>query len=126
MSAFVTRLALVLLVACGGATPAPQPQPDPQPQPQPADPVLSDDGHHVRVDRVYEGQCMPAGTRGGCHTITLKADGTYENFLFDAMIRGTYEIQDHVVTLSGQGTDTPEQLTLSDDFGMLGDLPYKP
>ena len=124
MSTFIPRLALVFLVACGGASPTPTPQPDPQPQPQPTDPVLSDDGHHFRTQRVYEGDCMPQGSRGGCHTITLRPDGTFDNFLFDAMISGTYQIDDRVVTLT-QGGGT-EQLTLSDDYGKLGELPLKP
>lgn len=115
------------LAACGGGTTS-SPAPD-NTTSEPGEPdvesPLTADGRHFAADRVYEGQCAPPGSRGGCHTITLHADGTVDNMLFDAMISGTYEITDHtlVITTSDGGV---EELELSDDYAKLGDLDLKP
>ncbi|MEO8703038.1 MAG: hypothetical protein ABI867_23535 [Kofleriaceae bacterium] len=105
-------------------TPAPTPTPDPTPAPT-SD--LTPDGKHFAAERVYEGDCAPKGSRGGCHTITLRADGTAKNFLFDAAINGTYEIVGGNVLLRGSDSSMPvETLPLSADHATLGSLALKP
>jgi hypothetical protein len=86
---------------------------------------LSADGTKVAVERVYEGDCAPAGSRGGCHTITLRPDGTHRNFLFDAAIEGTYTIANGTVKLTGSDPSMTEELPLSADGTMLGTLALK-
>ena len=113
-------LALVFTAACG-SSPAPTPTTTPLPPPatEPAH-----DPHHVDAERTYEGDCMPAGSRGGCHTITLRPDGTFRNFLFDAAMTGTYSIDGTTVTL--KGPSEPIVMTLSDDGKKLDTLALKP
>jgi hypothetical protein len=113
---------LVLVAACGGPAKQ-QPVPMGIPDDHPTGAVTADG--KVNEERVYEGECAPPGSRGGCHTITLRPDGTYENFLFDAAIHGTYEIHDLTVTLHATDAGT-EELVFSPDFGKLGDLVLKP
>ena len=67
---------------------------------------------------------MPAGTRGGCHTVTLRPDGTYRNFLFDAGMDGTYSIDSSVVSLKGPDRE-PITMTLSADGTKLDSLALK-
>lgn len=93
-------------------------------QSEPATPEIR--GGHFTVEHVYEGECMPAGTRGGCHRVTLRVDGTFQNFLFDAAVQGTYNIDGRTVTLIGNGMANTEQLELSADGKLLGKLPLKP
>jgi hypothetical protein len=116
---------LVLLVACGpkATTPStPVGNSSAPSSPAPASP-LTPDGKHFATERVYEGRCAPAGSRGGCLTFTLRPDGTYQNILYDAAIDGTYTIADHTATLVGpSGT---QQMTLSPDYDKLDDLPLK-
>lgn len=69
---------------------------------------------------------MPAGTRGGCHTITFYPDGTYRNFLFDAAVTGTYAIAGSAVTLTASDPAMTQTLTLSADGAMLDTLALKP
>jgi hypothetical protein len=116
----IVALSIALaLAACG-------PKSKPEPTTPPETSVLSDDGTHVRAERVYEGECMPEGSRGGCHTVTLRPDGTFDNFLFDAMINGTYEIHDHTLVLTLTDGTGMEEMTFSDDYSQLGELPLKP
>ena len=68
---------------------------------------------------------MPAGSRGGCHTVTLRPDGTYTNFLFDAAMNGTYTVEGTVVSLAGPDRE-PIKMTLSEDGAKLDALPLKP
>ena len=110
----------VLLAACGSSPP----KAAPPPPPPAGDGLLGPDGHHVANERVYEGDCMPAGTRGGCHTVTLRPDGTYRNFLFDAGMDGTYSIDGAVVSL--KGPDQPITMRLSADGTKLDSLALKP
>jgi hypothetical protein len=118
-------LALLTAAACGGSSPGPSTTPTP-PAPAPAaEALLGPDGKHVAKERVYEGDCMPAGTRGGCHTVTLRPDGTYRNFLFDAAMEGEYTIEGNVVSLSRPEPE-PIKMTLSADGTMLDALPLKP
>lgn len=90
-------------------------------------PGLSADGRFVATERLYKGDCAPAGTRGGCHTITLLPDGSYRNFLYDAVVTGSYEIKDGVVTLKAVADGVVDQtLPLSADLTMLGEFVYQP
>ncbi len=125
MRSFLFAFALSLAACGGGTASSPAPDNTSEPGEPEADSPLTADGRHFAADRVYEGQCAPPGSRGGCHTITLHADGSVDNMLFDAMISGTYEITDHtlVLTTSDGGV---EELTLSDDYSQLGDLDLKP
>ncbi len=116
----LNRWMFVLLAACGSSPP----KAAPPPPPSAGDGLLGPDGHHVATERVYEGDCMPAGTRGGCHTVTLRPDGTYRNFLFDAGMDGTYSIDGAVVSL--KGPDQPITMTLSADGTKLDSLALKP
>jgi hypothetical protein len=112
--------ALIASAACGSSPP-----PATTPPPPTGDVLLGPDGHHVARERVYEGDCMPAGTRGGCHTVTLRPDGTYRNFLFDAAMDGTYSIDGAIVSLKGPDPD-PITMTLSADGTKLDSLALKP
>ncbi len=115
------RLAILAVAACGSPTSAPPTTPPPPP----ADVLLGPDGHHVARERVYEGDCMPQGTRGGCHTVTLRPDGSYRNFLFDAAMDGTYTIDGATVSLKGPDPE-PITMTLSADGTKLDTLVLKP
>lgn len=68
---------------------------------------------------------MPAGGRGGCHTVTLRPDGTFRNFLFDAAMEGTYSIEGSSLALKGPDAD-PIVMTLSEDRTKLDSLALKP
>ncbi len=113
-------LAIALFAAACGSSPKP---PTTTP-PAPAGDVIGTDGHFTQ-ERVYEGDCMPAGSRGGCHTVTLRPDGTFRNFLFDAAIEGNYSIEGSSVALKGPDPD-PVVMTLSEDRTKLDSLTLKP
>lgn len=117
----IPRLLSIALfaAACGSS-----PRPTPTPPTAPAGDVIGADGHFTK-ERVYEGDCMPAGTRGGCHTVTLRPDGTFTNFLFDAAIQGVYSIEGSAVALKGSDPD-PIVMTLSEDRTKLDSLALKP
>lgn len=87
---------------------------------------LTADGRHFAAERVYKGECAPAGSRGGCHTLTLRPDGSYRNWLFDAAIVGTYVIEGDAVVLTPRGPAAPERLALSPDRAKLGTLVLQP
>ena len=116
---------LVLLVACGPkATTTSSNTASNSAHHSPAQSsVLGADGKHFASERIYEGRCAPAGSRGGCVTITLRPDGTYRNFQYDAAMSGTYTIADHTLTLVG-GPEG-ESMTFSADFEKLDDLALK-
>lgn len=118
-------LLLAVLVACAPQTTTPSTSvADPPPPSTPAQTSpLSADGTHFASERVYEGRCAPAGSRGGCVTITLRPDGTYRNFQYDMAIDGTYTISDH--TLNMTGPDPSEPMTFSPDYEKLDDLTLK-
>lgn len=97
--------------------------PDPQPG---GDPLLTADGKHFAASRFYKGECMPAGSRGGCYSITLEPDGTYSHMLLDAAMRGTYVIEGDQVNLIPDGDAQRQTLTLSADRTKLGDFTYEP
>jgi hypothetical protein len=119
---------VVLLVACApkATTPsntAADPSASaPAPAPEPGS-IVGPGGKHVATERVYEGKCAPPGSRGGCITITLRPDGTYKNFLYDAAIEGTYSISDHTLTLEGPAAS--EHMTFSPDYEKLDELALK-
>lgn len=125
--------------ACGAASP---PSSEPAPAAGPASPpvtiapaagagsaavtagdgALTADGRHFAAERVYQGECAPPGTRGGCHTLTLRPDGSFRNWLFDAGLEGSYVIEGDSVVLTPSGAAPPERLTLSADRTRVGDL----
>lgn len=110
--------------ACIVHTGKPRPAPGPT---QPAgDPVLSADGTHFAASRTYQGECAPAGSRGGCYSITLEADGSYRQVLLDAAITGTYAISGSTVSLTPGGAAPPSTMTLSPDRTKLDDYVYQP
>ncbi len=116
-------LAVMSSVGCPGQPAPARPQTAQPPPPSQPTGELTLDGKHFATERVYQGECMPAGSRGGCHTLTLRPDGTFRNFLYDAAILGTYEIQGTEVALRGGDASMPiERLTLSADRTRLGDL----
>ncbi len=82
------------------------------------------DGKHFAAERVYEGNCAPAGSRGGCYTLTLRPDGTMGYFMLDAGMDGTYEIKDEVVIITATG-GRPQPFPLSSDHSKAGDLALK-
>jgi len=112
----------MLIAGIAACSAAPDPTTTPVAPPVRAGDVLGPDGTHVASERVYQGECSPPGSRGGCHTVTLRPDGTYRNFLFDAAIEGTYRIEGRTVTLRGPDPGASEQATLSADGTMLGAL----
>jgi len=69
--------------------------------PTPAnDGTFTADGKHFAAERIYEGNCAPAGSRGGCYRLTLRPDGTMEYFMLDAGVQGTYVIEGDAVTFT--------------------------
>lgn len=120
---------LVSVAACSGSNGSstgapPTTAPAPAPAPAPVSSVLSADGKHFAAERVYEGNCAPAGSRGGCYTLTLRPDGTMTYFMLDAGVEGTYEIQGDKLLLSPSGGNL-EPFTLSSDYARANDLPLK-
>ena len=129
---FSGSLAFALLGACSASShhgPASGPTPptpvDPAGSPVASGAMLGADGQHFAVERVYEGDCSPAGSRGGCHTMTLRPDGTYTNFLYDAGITGTYTVTGANVVFQATGAGT-ETKVLSPDGTKLDTLALKP
>ncbi len=121
----ITRcILLIALVGCGAPS-APATTPSTTTSPPSRKDYLSADGTRFATERVYEGDCMPAGTRGGCHTLTLRPDGTARNFLFDAAVDGTYSIQGSTLTFVGSAPDMRDELPLSEDGKTLGSLTLK-
>lgn len=117
-------LLVILLVGCGPKTTTPSNTAVDPPASAPEAPsIVGPGGKHVAAERAYEGRCAPPGTRGGCITITLRPDGTYKNFLYDAAIEGTYTISDHTLTL--EGPSASEHMTFSADYEKLDDLTLK-
>jgi hypothetical protein len=119
-------LATSLVLACGGpgrAVTSPPIGPVTQPG---GDPLLAPGGKHFAATRTYQGECMPAGSRGGCYSITLAADGSYRNLLLDAAVLGTYVIEGDQVKLTPGGDALPTTMTLSADRTRLDDYVYQP
>lgn len=115
---------LVLALAACGQPPAATSVATTPTAPAPAPPagLLSPDGTRFATETIYQGECAPAGSRGGCHTLTLRPDGTFRNFLFDAALDGTYTIAGAAVTLVPSDPAMTETLTLSADGTKLGEL----
>lgn len=75
----------------------------------------------ITEERVYKGDCAPAGSRGGCHTLTLRPDGTFTEWMYDAGLNGTYTIDGNTITLTG-GESVPRTLEISADGTKVGDF----
>lgn len=122
-----TLLALALssiafLTACPARTTDPKTPPtDPA-----GDPLLTPDGRHFASSRTYQGECMPAQSRGGCYSFTFAPDGTYRQMLLDAAVTGTYEISGDTVSFKPDGDMPPSTMTLSADRTKLDDYTYQP
>ncbi len=113
---------LGLLAGC----PAKSAPPPVTPAPVDGAPSLTADGQRVAASTLYRGECMPAGSRGGCYEITLDPDGSYRHLLLDAEVGGTYVIAGDQVTLTPSGDMPPQTLTLSADRRKLDDFVYQP
>lgn len=74
----------------------------------------------VRMNALFQGTCAPAGSRGGCYRLTLKADGTFQHVLMDATMGGTYVIDGGTLTLTfPKGGPEPQTLTSTDNWNTL-------
>lgn len=91
--------------------------------------MLGPSGIHFATERVYMGDCAPAGSRGGCHSITFRPDGTYRNMLYDASIDGTYKVSGEpsgtTVIMTASDPDMTQELALTDGGTKLGALVLK-
>jgi hypothetical protein len=123
LGSFVTAIALLTTGCIIDARKAPPPAP--VTQPTPGDPMLTADGLHFAASRTYQGECAPAGSRGGCYSITLEPDGAYRQMLLDAAITGTYVITGSMVKFTPSGAAPPSELALSADRTKLGDYVYQ-
>lgn len=112
---------LALLTAC----PARSTTPEPPPTQPGGDPLLTADGRHFAASRTYQGECMPAQSRGGCYSFTFAPDGTYRQMLLDAAVTGTYVISGDQVALTPDGDMPPATMTLSPDRTKLDDYAYQ-
>lgn len=90
------------------------------------DPALTPDGAHFATARHYQGQCAPAGSRGGCYELDFQPDGSYRQWLLDAAITGTYAIARDTLTLTPSTPAAPATMTLSADKTKLDDYVYVP
>lgn len=121
---------LVAVLGCSGPststkTSEPMPTPtEPAPPVQQNDGVFTADGKAFAAERVYEGNCAPAGSRGGCYRLTLRPDGSMEYFMLDAAVRGTYVIEGDTVTFT-PADGQAQKLALSADRTMVGELKLK-
>lgn len=113
---------VALLTACPSRGADPK---SPPTQPE-GDPLLTPDGRHFAASRTYQGECMPAQSRGGCYSFTLSPDGTYRQMLLDAAVTGTYVISGDQVSFTPDGDMPPSTMTLSSDRTKLDDYTYQP
>ena len=124
-------LLMCLLIGCAPAAPAasgspPPPEPVAVPAAPPAPPAApATQARHFETERVYEGNCAPAGTRGGCYRLTLRPDGTMAYLMLDAAVKGTYVIDGDTITITMAPGET-QQFALSADRTMAGELKLKP
>lgn len=100
--------------------------PPPGDRPATPDPMLTTDGQHFAASRTYQGECAPAGSRGGCYSVSLEPDGSYRHMLLDAPITGTYVIAGDKVNFTPAGAAPPSTMTLSADRTRLDDYVYQP
>ncbi len=115
--------ATLSLAACIVHTKSPPPPPHGE---QPVvDPMLTADGRHFAASRTYQGECAPAGSRGGCYSVDLQPDGSYRHMLLDAPITGTYVIAGDQVNFTPAGAAPPSSMTLSADRTKLDDYVYQ-
>jgi hypothetical protein len=134
MRSILLLLALGGLAACSSSSTTPATPPgstgeEPHAPPTAAGaPALSADGKHFAADTKYQGECAPAGSRGGCYALTFHPDGRAEHLLLDATESGTYRIEGKTVIYRSnlpEAQDTRFEST--DGFLTLGkDYRYAP
>ncbi len=125
----MSRLALASLAVVAGCpqrSVAPAPPAIEQPAPASSDPLLTADGLRVSASRTFQGECAPAGSRGGCYSVTLEPDGRFRHMLLDAAITGTYVVEGDLVRLTPDGEAPPSTMRLSADRTRLGDYVHTP
>ncbi len=89
--------------------------------PASAAPVLSPDGKRFAKEAHYQGECAPAGSRGGCYSFTFYPDGKAEHVLLDATDHGTYRIESNAVIFrSGLPEAQENKYASADGFRTLG------
>ena len=118
--------ALALSAGCVLTSTKAPPPPTTVPPPPAADPMLTADGQHFAAARTYLGECAPAGSRGGCYSVTFAPDGSYSHVLLDAAITGTYVIAGAQVHFTPSGAAPAQTMTLSADRTKLDDFVYQP
>lgn len=73
-----------------------------------------------RADAFFQGDCTPAGSRGGCYSLTLRKDGSFRQVLLDASQSGTYVVEGNVLVLSfAKGGPEPQRLKSVDGWKTL-------
>lgn len=88
----------------------------PPPSSKPTTPAAG----HGWLDASFRGECAPAGSRGGCYSLTLKADGTFREVLLDATQGGNYSIEgSSLMLVYPRGGPPAKTLTSSDGFQSL-------
>lgn len=145
------RISLLLLTLCGVAacsTPATIPAPAtstaiPPSASAPATPPASSaglpvvtatkpglavDGKHFAAEVMFEGECMPAGSRGGCYRFVFSPDGRARHLLLDAWDTGTYRIEgDAIIYRSAAPGSQDDRMESTDGFRTLsGGYRYMP
>ena len=135
MRTVLLLLALGGLAACSNSSTATPVTPvgstgeDPPAPPAAAvSPTLTADGKHFAADTKYQGECTPAGGRGGCYVLTFHPDGRAEHLLLDATESGTYRVESRAVIYRSTLPDAQDQRFESNDgFRTLGtDYHYVP
>ena len=134
MRSILLLLALGGLAACSNsATTSPATPPGAAEEPHGAPPsagapALSADGKHFAADARFQGECTPAGGRGGCYVLTFHPDGRAEHLLLDATETGTYRIEGKAIIYKSTLPEAQEQrFESTDEFRTLGkDYRYTP
>ncbi|MBL8601662.1 MAG: hypothetical protein JNK72_07050 [Myxococcales bacterium] len=106
----------LLLTAC---QPAAAPPSTVGPATLPATPLpgpeRTADRRHFAATLRYQGECMPAGSRGGCYLFEFEPNGDASHVLLDARLGGTYRLDGDTVIFESTAPDsTPSRLTLVD------------
>jgi hypothetical protein len=127
-------IALCGLAACssssatGSTATSPSTPPDSAPPTAAGAPALSADGKRFAAETHYQGECTPAGGRGGCYALTFHPDGRAEHLLLDATENGKYRIEGNAVIYNSTLPEAQDQrFESTDGFRTLGkDYRYVP